>query len=87
VFVVLEKKMKSNHLKFALWLVVVIVLAPSVWAQKLAAKPLVFESVLDKYQPYKEQDVQSWVKANNKVQERGGWRQYLKESERARSQP
>jgi len=87
VFVVLEKEMKSNHLKFALWLVAAIALAPSVWAQKLAEKPLVFESVLDKYQPYKEQDVQSWVKANNTVQERGGWRQYLKESQRARSQP
>ena len=95
VFVVLEKKVKSTHLKFAAWLVVAIGVVPIVLAQtqnkkvtdQSSAKPFAFDSALDKYRPYKEQDIQSWVQANETTLARGGWRQYLKESQRARSQP
>jgi hypothetical protein len=88
VFVVLEKEMKSNHLK---WMAMVsVVLCSAVQAQapmkeklpvKPLVKPLVFDSAFATYQPYTEQDVQSWRKANDVVGERGGWRAYLKESQ------
>jgi hypothetical protein len=55
--------------------------------EKAPAKPMVFDSVLGKYQPYKEQDIQSWTRANEITAQRGGWRQYLKESQSARSLP
>ena len=90
--------MKSKFLKFFASVVLVITVTPLVLAQSPAkplvpvvapspVKPLAFESVFDKYQPYNEKDIQSWVQANDTVKERGGWRQYLKESQRARSQP
>lgn len=79
--------MKSTHLKFAAWLVIAIGAVPIVLAQTQSKEVFVFDSVLDKYRPYKEQDIQSWVQANETTLARGGWRQYLKESQRARSQP
>ncbi len=78
--------MKSIYLKFVASLVVFMGIVPIVLAQS-PAKPFVFDSVLDKYRPYKEQDIQSWVQANETTLARGGWRQYLKESQIARGQP
>jgi hypothetical protein len=88
VFVVLEKEMKLNHLK---WMALVsAVLCSAVQAQapikekppaKPLVKPLVFDSAFAAYQPYIEQDIQSWRKANDVTAERGGWRAYLKESQ------
>jgi hypothetical protein len=95
LFVVLEKEMKLNHLK---WMALLsAVLCSTVQAQapmkekpparpfiKPLVNPLVFDSAFATYQPYTEQDIQPWRKANDVVAQRGGWRAYLKESQKSR---
>jgi hypothetical protein len=91
VFVVWEKDMKSNHLT---WMALVSTAlcsasqAQSPVKEKLPApplvKPLIFDSAFATYQPYTEQDIQPWRKANDVVAQRGGWRAYLKESQKSR---
>lgn len=44
---------------------------------------LVYRSALSDYEGYKEQSVQSWKEANDKVGEIGGWRAYAKEMRQA----
>lgn len=44
---------------------------------------LAYRSALSEYEPYKEQSVQSWKEANDKVGEIGGWRAYAKEIRQA----
>ena len=39
-----------------------------------------YRSALERYQPYKEQPVQSWRDANDNVGRIGGWRVYAKEA-------
>jgi len=44
------------------------------------ATSLRYHSALERYQPYKEQPVQSWRDANDNVGRIGGWRVYAKEA-------
>jgi hypothetical protein len=39
-----------------------------------------YQSMLDGYQPYKEQPVSSWRQANDVVEKIGGWRAYAREA-------
>ncbi len=42
-----------------------------------------YRSALSEYEVYKEQSVQSWKEANDKVGQIGGWRAYAKEMRQA----
>ena len=44
------------------------------------ATNLRYHSVLERYQPYKDQPVQSWRDANDTVGRIGGWRVYAKDA-------
>lgn len=46
----------------------------------IPATSLRYRSVLERYQSYKEQPVQSWRDANDNVGRIGGWRVYAKEA-------
>lgn len=55
---------------------------PDSEAKKLGYQ-LSYRSALSGYEAYKEQSVQSWREANDKVGEIGGWRAYAKEMREA----
>lgn len=45
-----------------------------------ASQQLTYRSALDGYQPFKDEQVANWSKANQTVGEIGGWRAYAKEA-------
>lgn len=49
-------------------------------AQPAALAPPGFTSVISDYQPYREQGVGDWKKANDEVGRIGGWRAYTREA-------
>lgn len=57
--------------------------APAVDAKNSVAspKPLEYQSSLSGYQPHADPNPIPWVKANETVRQKGGWRAYAKEGE------
>jgi len=50
-----------------------------------AAVPTAFQSVLEGYKPYTDEEIVNWKAANDTVAQIGGWRAYAKEA--AQSSP
>ncbi len=53
--------------------------SPTTTSAPLLTKPLLYPSAFGNYQPYADQPVQDWRKANATVNDVGGWRAYAKE--------
>ena len=53
--------------------------SPATAAAPLLTMPLLYPSAFGNYQPYADQPVQDWRKANATVYDIGGWRAYAKE--------
>ena len=57
------------------------------YAQTPEAAPLVFRSAFEGYQPYTDEKMVAWQRANDSVGQIGGWREYAKEASRPDSSP
>lgn len=74
-----------SRLRSSRWLAAALVAPSLAFAQTPEGEPakvdyqLSYRSALSGYEAYKEQSVQPWRAANDKVGEIGGWRTYAKE--------
>jgi len=60
---------------------------PAAQAAEAAASPPAVATPFEHYQRWRDEPLQDWRKANDRVGEIGGWRTYLRESQQAGNGP